>query len=127
MVRLTVVLVASARSAQRLEQALRSLMIPTILKAGCLGCSAWVDPDWTVHYFEEWATEADMRDRVRSDPFTLLLSVMEASEGPPCVQFDFVTKTRGLDYVEELRAEPESSDPSTAGTIAPAKVESERR
>jgi quinol monooxygenase YgiN len=102
-VRLTVVLVASGRSAPRLEEALRSLMIPTMLKEGCLECSTWVDPDCTVHYQEEWATEAHMRDRVRSEQFTRLLAVIEASESQPRVQFDFVTMTRGLDYVEEVR------------------------
>jgi quinol monooxygenase YgiN len=102
-VRLTVVLVASARSAPRLEEALRSLMIPTMLQEGCLECSAWIDPDCTVHYQEDWATEANMRDRVRSDQFTRLLAVIEASERQPRVQFDFVTTTRGLDYVEEVR------------------------
>jgi hypothetical protein len=78
-------------------------MIPTRLTPGCLGCSAWVDPDCTVHYEEDWATEAQIRDRVASDPFTRLLSVIEASEAQPRVQFDFVTRTRGLDYVEEVR------------------------
>jgi quinol monooxygenase YgiN len=102
-VRLTVVLVASSRSAPRLEEALRSLMIPTMLKEGCLDCSAWVDPDWTVHYQEDWATDAHMRDRVQSDQFTRLLAVIEASERQPRVQFDFVTMRRGLDYVEEVR------------------------
>ncbi len=103
-VRLTVVLVASARSAPRLEEALRSLMISTRLRPGCLGCSAWVDPDNTVHYEEDWATESQIRARVASDTFTRLLSVIEASEAEPRVQFDFVTRTRGLDYVEEVRA-----------------------
>jgi hypothetical protein len=107
-VRLTVVLVASARNAPRLEEALRSLMIPTRLQPGCLGCSTWVDPDWTVHYEEDWATEAQIRDRVASDPFTRLLSVIEASEGQPRVQFDFVTRTRGLDYIEEVRGPAQS-------------------
>ena len=102
-VRLTVVLDASVRSAPRLEEALRSLMIATMLKEGCLQCSTWVDPDFSVHYQEDWATEAHMRDRVRSDQFTRVLAVIEASERQPRVQFDFVTMTRGLDYVEEVR------------------------
>jgi len=107
-VRLSVVLVASARTAARLEEALRSLMIPMMLTDGCLDCSTWVEPDWTVHYQEDWATEAHMRARVQSDSFTRLLSVIEASEEQPRVQFDFVTKTRGLDYVEEVRRPSES-------------------
>ena len=78
-------------------------MIPNRVKPGCLGCSTWVDPDSTVHYEEDWATEAQIRDRVAAEAFTRLLSVIEASEGQPRVQFDFVTRTRGLDYVEEVR------------------------
>lgn len=83
--------------------------MPIRLNPGCLGCSAWVDPDWTVHYEEDWATEAQIRDRVNSDSFTRLLSVIEASEAQPRVQFDFVTRTRGLDYVEEVRGTARSS------------------
>jgi hypothetical protein len=28
---------------------------------------------------------------------------MECASAPPVVQFDFVTRTRGLDFVEEVR------------------------
>ena len=63
-----------------------------------------IEEDTTLHYAEEWATEADMRRRVQSDCFTSLLGVvLEAAAEPPRVQFDFVTNTRGLDYVEEVR------------------------
>ena len=110
MVRLTVKLVASTRSAPRLVQALQSLMVAVRLRPGYLACSAWTDNDHTVHYQEDWATEQDMRDRVRSDAFTLLLAVVEASEGLPQVQFDFVTKTRGLDYIIEARESSKSGD-----------------
>jgi hypothetical protein len=106
MVRLTVSLVASARSAPRLIHALRALTAPLRLRTGHLGSNTWMDSDHTVHYEENWATETDMRDRVISDGFTRLLAVIEASEGLPQVQFNFVTKTRGLDYVAEVRGAP---------------------
>ena len=103
MVRLTVALnAASTRGAQELLDALRFLGIGTRLEQGCLVCSCWVDPDATVRYVEEWSTEADMRRRVRSEPFTSLLAVVESVQ-EPVVQFDFVTTTRGLDYVAEVR------------------------
>ena len=44
-----------------------------------------------------------MRERVRSDSFTALLGVMEVAEKPPEVKFDFVSNTRGFDYVMEVR------------------------
>lgn len=104
MVRLTVALnAATPRGAHDLLEALRFLGIAVRLEQGCLVCSCWMDPDSTVHYLEEWATEGDMRRRVRSDPFTSLLAVVESAQ-EPLVQFDFVHTTRGLDYVAEVRA-----------------------
>jgi quinol monooxygenase YgiN len=94
----------SGRSAHELLDALRFLEVGTRLEPGCLECSAWMDPDATVHYLEQWATEEDMRQRVRSDGFTSLLVIMEAGTDPH-VEFDFVTKTRGLDYVVQVRSD----------------------
>jgi quinol monooxygenase YgiN len=103
MVRLTVHLDApSTRAAQELLDAVRFLLPGARLEPGCLGCTAWMDPDHSVHYTEEWKTEADLRGRVRSDAFTSLLAVLEYAREPR-VQFDFVSSTRGLDYVAEVR------------------------
>jgi quinol monooxygenase YgiN len=102
-VRLTLALRASPRSVQDLLGALRFLLQTTRLEAGCLGCVVWGEPDGIIHYEEEWATEADIQRRIRSDRFTSLLSVVESAQEPPRVQFDFVTTTRGLDYVAEVR------------------------
>jgi quinol monooxygenase YgiN len=103
MVRLTLAFTASStHSAQELLGDLRYLVPATRLVPGCLGCSAWSEPDFTVRYIEEWATEADMRRRVRSDQFTLLLGIIDGAREPR-VQFDFVFSTRGLDYVAEVR------------------------
>lgn len=105
MVRLTVALsAASMRGADDLLEAFHFLVVGTRLERGCLGCSTWIDPDATVHYVEEWATEDDMRARVRSDRFTSLLAVIESAREAN-VHFDFVTQTRGLEYVAEVRNE----------------------
>jgi quinol monooxygenase YgiN len=111
MVRLTVALRGSSKAgAQDLLEAFHFLSLSTRLEPGCLGCSTWTDPDGTVHHVEEWATDADMRRRVRSDRFTSLLAVVESAQEQD-VHFDFVTTTRGLDYVEEARASENSDDP----------------
>ena len=105
MVRLAVSLVVAACGTQQLVHALRFLAGPTRLEAGCLGCRVWTDEsdESIVRYAEEWATEEAMRLRVRSERFTRLLEVLESAQEAPCVQFDFVTETRGLDYVAEVR------------------------
>ena len=103
MVRLTVTFKAcSARSAQELLDALGFLALGVRLEPGCLGCSAWSELDLAVHYIEEWASEADVERRVRSDSFTLLLGVIDVAQERR-VQFDFIATTRGLDYVAEVR------------------------
>jgi quinol monooxygenase YgiN len=102
MVRLTVTLSASA-NVQDLVEAFRFLMVSTRLDRGCLGCSVWSEPDSSVHYVEEWSTEEDIRRRVSSDRFTSVLALLESVREPPHVQFDFVSSTRGLDYVAEVR------------------------
>jgi hypothetical protein len=104
MVRLTVALRAgSPRDAIELLETLRYLTATTRLEPGCQECAAWTDREFVVHYSEGWVTEADARRRVGSSNFTSLLSLMECSSAPPDVQFDFVTMTRGLDFIEEVR------------------------
>jgi quinol monooxygenase YgiN len=104
-VRLVVALVAPAFGTKPLVQALRFLASPTRLEPGCLGCRVWTEEndESTVRYVEEWATEEAIRQRVRSERFTRLLEVFESAQEAPCVQFDFVMETRGLDYVAEVR------------------------
>ena len=92
----------SARSAQDLLDAIRFVVLTAPLEPGFKGCESWVDPDYTVHYVEEWSTEVDLRRRVRSDEFTSLLGIVDAARDPR-VQFDFVSSSRGLDYVAEIR------------------------
>jgi quinol monooxygenase YgiN len=104
-VRLVVVLAAPVRGTQQLLQALRFLALPTSFEPGCLGCRVLPEPDdeSVVRYEEEWATEDALRLHVRSERFTQLLEVLESVPEAPRVQFDFVSQTRGLDYVEEVR------------------------
>jgi quinol monooxygenase YgiN len=103
MVRLSVSLdAASLRAAQDLLDAFRFLIPATRLETGCLGCSAWKEPGATVCYTEVWASEAAMRERVRSQAFTLVLAILESVKQPR-LQFDFVTSTRGFDYLAEVR------------------------
>ena len=102
-VRLTLTLRPAARRAQELVDAFRFLIAHTRFEPGCLGCSVWPEPDLSVRYVEEWASEEDIRRRVASDRFTSVLSLIESVREPPQVQFDFVSRTRGLDYVAEVR------------------------
>jgi quinol monooxygenase YgiN len=104
-VRLAVALAAPACGTRQLVDAFQFLALPTRLEPGCLACRVWIEDgdEPTVRYVEEWATEEAMRRRVRSERFTLLLEVLESASEAPGIRFDFVTETRGLDYVAEVR------------------------
>jgi quinol monooxygenase YgiN len=105
MVRLSIALrAASARSAQELLEAFRFLAVGARLETGCLGCSEWLERDAVVRYVEEWSNEMDMRRRVQSDRFTSVLAVLESAQDAH-VQFDFVTESRGLEYIAEVRGD----------------------
>jgi quinol monooxygenase YgiN len=86
-------------------ETLRFLIASTRLEHGCEKCTVSIDSEFTVHYDERWATQADVRRHVRSSAFTSLLGLMECAIEPPDVQFDFITAVRGLDFVAELRGE----------------------
>jgi hypothetical protein len=108
MVRLNVSLNAAVtHRPEELVDAFRFLMAATRFAPGRLECSAWIDSDDSVGYTELWATEADIRRYVCSESFTSLLSVIEYAR-EATVHFDFVSTTRGLDYVAEVRGEPDS-------------------
>jgi hypothetical protein len=106
MVRLIITMRArSACEASRHTEGFQSFMMLTRLENGCLGCSLRTEEDekLIVQYQEEWATEDDLRRRVRSNRFTSLLGLLETASEPPQVQFDFVTTTSGLEYVAAVR------------------------
>lgn len=105
MIRVSVVIKTWASIEQNLLDALRYLRIGTQLEPGCLRCSVWSEPDASIHYMEEWATEDDLARHVRSPRFTSLLGVLESAPERPQVTFDFVTATRGLEYAAELRGD----------------------
>ena len=109
MVRLAVILHAPAPNTLGIMEALRTLMRATRLEPGCMECRAWTSEDeagparMTVHYEERWSTEPSIERRVRSEAFTKVLELLEGSVEPPLVEFDFVSRHQGLDYVEAVR------------------------
>lgn len=109
MVRLSVLLHAPTCHARAIEEALRTLMRGTRLEPGCLDCQVWTNAEeeeparTEVRYEESWASERAIENRVRSEAFTKVLEVLEAAAEAPHVEFDFVSRHQGLEYVEEIR------------------------
>lgn len=104
MVRLSMLLAARRGEATNLTGALRSVMAQAMRVRGCLGCDLSADltnPDG-VHYVERWATELELRERIRSPQFMRLIAVVETSATPPRFDIEFVTSSRGIEYLGEV-------------------------
>ena len=109
-VRFTVTFAAVGNESWRLLEALRPFTAATHPGHGCLAWALTVSSDAghasCLRYREDWSSEVELRDRVRSDRFPRLLAVMEAALIRPRIEFELPTGSRGLDYVEELRQAP---------------------
>lgn len=108
MVHLIITLRASTSLALLLVSALRALMGAVRLEPGFDSCSVWTteredDSGLLVHYEERWADEGAMQARVRSARFTQLLEIVERAPDDPKVEFQFVARRHGLEYVEAVR------------------------
>jgi quinol monooxygenase YgiN len=85
--------------------ALRSVMLPARLERGCTRAQILRDVDaaeW-IDYLEEWQSPEDMQERIRSDSFNRLLSLMEAAPTAPAIEFRDVSGIYGLEYVAAVR------------------------
>jgi quinol monooxygenase YgiN len=97
----------SAIRTTELIQALRSLMRPARAEKGFLASQISLDVDDAnaVRYEEQWESEEDLENQVRSSRYTRLLALMESASERPALEFHFVSETRGLEYVAAVRGE----------------------
>lgn len=105
MVQLTVRIAAVTGRARELVDALHSLMQRSQQTPGCSGVhiAADVDEADVFWYCEDWADQANLERRVKAEPFSQLLALMETSATPPSMEFRTVAESRGLEYVSTLR------------------------
>ena len=90
-----------------LVHALHSLMRSARAQKGFITCGIYLDADaeGAICYEERWETRLDLEEQLRSSRFTHLLDLMESAKEQPCLEFHFVSETRGLDYVAAVRDE----------------------
>ena len=105
-VRLTIEWLVPLGQTRPITMALHSVAAETRPTPGCVGCSVAADfgNRGAVRYTEEWLTEEDLRQRVLSDGFVHLATLIEDAVQPPRVEFALAHEIRGLDFVEEVRA-----------------------
>jgi quinol monooxygenase YgiN len=105
MVQVVLRMVAQPRRAAEMIRTLRSLMLPLQAASGFVSSRLYVEagcPE-TLCYVEEWQTPEDLDQQIRSTHYTRLLALMEVSAGPPDLRLNWVTDSKGLEYLETVR------------------------
>jgi len=85
--------------------ALRSFKGPTEVAPGCIRCRILQDMDnqQLLTYSEEWRTDKNLEDHIRSARYHQLLVIVDQSVAKPEIRYQSVTKTNGLERIEALR------------------------
>lgn len=99
--------------AQRVEvlELLRSIQGPTQAYPGCLTCRIYEEDngDHGILLIEQWTSSAAFFEQVRSDLYRRILAAIELSSRPPEVCVHHISRTDGLDLIQQLRSRDESA------------------
>lgn len=91
-------------------EVLRSVLGPTGTQTGCLSCHIYEEdgPDQATVLCGHWDTEAALREHIRSRLYLRILAASELSTQPPEFSFHHVSKTQGMELVQQLRGSNEA-------------------
>jgi len=94
-----------------LLEILRSVQNLTVVRPGCLGC--WLQEEDSLQnpvlYGEQWSSELELYEHLRSDVYRRVLAAMELSRRAPEIQFHYVSSTKVLEVIQAVRTQPVSS------------------
>jgi quinol monooxygenase YgiN len=86
---------------------------------GCKDCRLFRScrsPD-TIMFEQSWSNEEDLLRHIRSDRYTRILLVLEMSTVQPIVQFEYITRSRGMEFICFARGQPsETSETDAVGS-----------
>ena len=108
MVQLLVRLVAPETRVKELVHALRAVIRGAQQARGCRFAEICVPiGDFRrVNYVEEWDDEAELRAQFLSERFVRLLALIETAAEPPVMEFRFISKIQGLEYIATAGMSP---------------------
>jgi quinol monooxygenase YgiN len=111
-VQLLIRLTAPPGRLQQTIQALRSVMNPAHPERGGTGAhvSSDVGDGNVLYYAEDWPDVEGLNQHLQSLRFGRMLALMETAAEAPSLEFRFVSETRGLDYVAEVREAADRAD-----------------
>ena len=93
--------------------ALRSVQGPTQAEPSCAAAQVYEEdgPEAAVLYVEEWNSESEFPDHLRSELYRRVLAAIDLSKSAPEVCFYTVSDVQGLELVQQIR-DPSDERPS---------------
>ena len=90
---------------EEVEQIVRGILESTRVQRGCQSYSFCQDVEDANSYFilEQWATQADLEEFIRSKNYRKLLAAMELLSEPPEVKINAISYTAGLEAIKAAR------------------------
>ena len=85
--------------------ALRSVQGPTQAEPSCSAAQVYEEdgPGAAILYVEEWDSESEFREHVRSELYRRVLAAVDLSKSAPEVRFYDVSHVQGLELVQQIR------------------------
>jgi quinol monooxygenase YgiN len=100
-----IVILVAPEKREDLRRALASLLEPTRVEPGCIGCDLYCDAGNRNRFCFEtrWESEQELIRHIRADRYRNLLILLELSSESPLVEFHDVVETRGLEFIRSVR------------------------
>ena len=106
MIQTVLTIKVSQNRTDELIRAFKSLMSAARAECGLLSCQLYqqVGNETSICYVENWQTTDDLECQIRSNRYTQLLALMETAIEQPSMEFNTVSRTQGLDYLQAVRS-----------------------
>ena len=86
-------------------QTILALTSPTQTYEGCMSCHYYqdVEDENLISLVEEWETQEELDNHLRSEHFSVLLGAMNLLSRPPEIKFNAVSYTAGSEALDAAR------------------------
>ena len=93
-----------------LLETMRGMLEPARVERGCLSYRLYQDVEDrnTLVLVEEWETQKDIENHIRTDNQRRLLALMDLLSEPPELRFNTVSHTAGMELIEDVLKTPGS-------------------
>ncbi len=105
MIVVTLRILAPPERRDEIVHTLRALVEPTAIRRGNISCRLYqeIEDENALTLIEEWESQADVDNHIRSDDFRKILAVMDMSSEPPEIGFNRISETAGMEKVRSVR------------------------